>query len=152
MIIHVIKYTEKNNNRIAQSLYTNAKQMSNKTRTNSYKCWTEVFETRCMSGAWWAEIVLMSSKLATQLVACQTTFSHGEKRIIANMHRDWMSYVQHSFDICSRLKLVREFKTVLNYRRCLASTGEIMTKQDIYSTSTDLWPSPTQHLESYSEF
>lgn len=114
MIIHVIKYTEKNNNRTAQSLYTNAKQMSNKTRTNSYKCWTEVFETRCMSGAWWAEIVLMSSKLATQLVACQTTFSHVEKRIIANMHRDWMPYVQHSFDICSRLKLARESKTVWN--------------------------------------
>lgn len=32
------KVHRKNNNRTAQSLYTNAKQMSNKTRTNSYKC------------------------------------------------------------------------------------------------------------------
>lgn len=141
MIIHVIKYTERNNNRTAQSLYTNAKQMSNKTRTNSYKCWTEVFETRCMSGACWAEIVLMSSKLATQLVACQTTFSHGEKR------RHYTNYRQHAHEIaCHTFNM---HSTVLNYRRCLASTGEIMTKQDIYSTSTDLWSSPTQQLESY---
>lgn len=64
----------------------------------------------------------MSLDLATQLVSCLKTS------------------VQHVVFICSRIKLTREFKTV----EILAATCRALaTYRDIYSTCTDLCPSPT---------
>lgn len=64
----------------------------------------------------------MSLDLATQLVSC------------------WKTSVQHVVFICSGIKLTREFKTV----EILAATCRALaTYRDIYSTCTDLCPSPT---------
>lgn len=61
----------------------------------------------------------MSLDLATQLVSC------------------WKTSVQHVVFICSGIKLTREFEILAATCRTLA------TYRDIYSTRTDLCPSPT---------
>lgn len=78
----------------------------------------------------------MSWKLATQLVACRTTFLHDEKR----RHNTTTTYHLHAHEIrqhlnlfsstCLRylfetIKLAWGFKTVWNSRRCLASSSDI---------------------------
>lgn len=60
--------------------HCDVKELSNRARSNSYKCWTEIVDARCMLGACWTDIVVMSSTFATQLLTCQTPFLLGENR------------------------------------------------------------------------
>jgi hypothetical protein len=57
VICRLNSYVVRNSQRFRGSF----EEVLNRTRTKSCKCWTEVLETRYMSGACWSEIVLLSS-------------------------------------------------------------------------------------------
>lgn len=89
--------------------------MSNRTGTNSYKCWAvlKLF-------AYWPEIEIMSSELGTQPVACRTTCSHCETRQhIANYRRYAHEFERHQFNKPSkfvrnkiRTRFLKTFETI----------------------------------------
>lgn len=81
-----------------------------------YKCWTQVLETCCKSGAHWAEVISVSLELATHLLSCQTTFytlrSANIIQNIADMHKRFDNISSTCLYICSILTVYsREFNT-----------------------------------------
>lgn len=134
MIIHVIKKKTGLSHR-------NVKEMSNRTHTKPYKCWNSLHVGRKLTKDRTC-IIILRTRNATR---CSWTifFSHGKRRWHNTNYRRhaqcWTASVQLN-DICSRLILTQEFKTVWNSQHCLATD------------CTGFYSSPTRHLKSCGEF
>jgi hypothetical protein len=106
----------------------------------SRKCWTELEQIRANVEQKSWKLVACREHVEQRSYCCRSNSQcnswwhnyFGTRReaktyddISTICTRDSSTSIQHVFDICSRLKLAREFETVSNSRRCLPSTCDM---------------------------
>lgn len=122
--------------------------MSNRTGTNSYKCWAvlKLF-------AYWPEIEIMSSELGTQPVACRTTCSHCETRQhISNYRRYAHEFERHQFNKPSKFVRNKIRTRFLKTFEIIAAAFAITCDIKRHLFNMRLCSSPTRHLKSLSRY
>lgn len=130
-----------------------------------YKCWTQVLDTRCKSGAHWAEIISVSLELATHLLSCQTTFytlrSANIIQNIADMHKRFDNISSTCLYICSILTVYfREFNTFeykgIRHICCvylvyIATYFRALIKKAIMINCLQQWENSSHNIQIYTK-